>query len=59
MAAAAGTSCDALILGSETVDPFEYTVRWNIPPVGCCGRPSPVGSAITERRGSAQSQTVR
>ena len=32
-AAAAGTGCDALILGAGTVDPFEYVVRWSTPPV--------------------------
>ena len=32
-AAVAGTGCDALILGTEAIDPFEYAVRWNSPPV--------------------------
>jgi methylase of polypeptide subunit release factors len=31
-AAAAGTGCDALILGTQTVDPFDYAVSWNTPP---------------------------
>ena len=32
LVAAAATSCDAVILGSATVDPFDYAVNWNAPP---------------------------
>lgn len=32
-AAVAGTGCDALILGADAIDPFDYAVRWNTPPV--------------------------
>jgi SAM-dependent methyltransferase len=31
--AVAGTGCDALIISSGTVDPFDYAVSWNAPPV--------------------------
>lgn len=33
LAAAASTGCDTLVLGSGTVDPFDYAVSWNSPPV--------------------------
>lgn len=32
-AAVSGTDCDALIIGSDAIDPFDYAVRWNTPPV--------------------------
>lgn len=31
--AVAGTGCDALILGRGTLDPLDYAVNWNTPPV--------------------------
>lgn len=31
--AVAGTGCDALIISSGIVDPFDYAVSWNAPPV--------------------------